>query len=91
MRSKSSCFSSGRIVLLARRPWRSEFMEAAAFPGGVFGPVECRALRRFAAICLFVVMQLPLSVKRSQWAGEGRAALANIDKKRRCYERAMGR
>jgi hypothetical protein len=31
-------------------------MEAVAFPSGVFGPVEYRALRRFAAICLFVAM-----------------------------------
>jgi hypothetical protein len=27
----------GRMILLARRPWRSEFMEEVAFPWGVFG------------------------------------------------------
>ena len=66
--SNSSCSSPGITTFRARRPWRSAFMEAVALPWGVFGPEDLRALRRFAAICLFVAIGLPFSGQRSQWA-----------------------
>src|ERR1035438_1316327 len=86
--SKSSCFSPGRMRVRARRPWRRLFMEAVALPSGLFGPVHFCALRRFAATCFFVAMELPFLDTRNQW---GELALANIGKKRRCYEGARGR
>src|ERR1017187_6738900 len=70
--SKSSRFSPGRTTVRARRPWCSAFMEAVALPGRVFGPVDLRALRRFAAVCLFVDIELPFLNERSQfWGGVG--------------------
>lgn len=54
----------------ARRPWRSAFIEEAALPSAVFGPVHFFALRRFAAICLFVAMMLPELSSRNQFARE---------------------
>ncbi|MGA3042201.1 MAG: hypothetical protein ABSF54_15575 [Bryobacteraceae bacterium] len=54
-------------------------MEVAAFPSGVVGPVHFFALRRFAAICFFVAMELPFPDRRNQL---GELALANIGKKR---------
>ena len=72
----------------ARRPWRRLFMEAVALPSGLVGPVHFCALRRFAATCFFVAMELPFPDSRNQW---GELALANIGKKRRCYEGARGR
>jgi hypothetical protein len=59
--SKASASSSGRTASRVRRPCRSALRRTAAFPSGVFGPVERRALARFAAFCRsLVTVPLPL-------------------------------
>src|SRR5713101_4024322 len=43
---KRSCDSLQRTTVLAARPWRRAFIDAIAFPSGVFGPDDLAPFRR---------------------------------------------
>src|SRR6266853_6397705 len=43
---KRSCDSLQSTTVLAARPWRRAFIDAIAFPSGVFGPDDLAPFRR---------------------------------------------